>query len=774
MRPVLRQALANIRSRPLQSALIFTTILVSTGLLMLGLVARGSAGEAWNTLHHRSGEPHLWIELDSRQVEPEEARRRIATVAGIDEVGPVLRSIELRALGIEGIFSSIHVREWPARGGLGESYLVEGRRPRGGDRAEVVLDRNLAVSEGFAVGETLAIPVSPQARLDLDIVGLAVTPENCPHPVCNPTFVYTAPGSLTALDLDPPPAPDAVSDSVAVHLADADRADAAATRIDAVLPAGAIEDFETWEYVRNVTEVVTSVQTLLFGGFGVVTVLLSGVLIVNAVGGAVRTQARNVGLLKAVGFTGRQLAGVYLVEYLGVALLASVLGAGAGVLASAPMLRPVTAQFGVAAAPVAAGEVAFVVAAVVTLTAIFTALPVRRVARLDAVAAIRTGAERPRRRGRSLARLPVPIAHGLADVTSRPARALVTGTGLLVTAVALVWVVVANSTMSTIFSDPDVTFYGDADVVALRSGLVDDERARQIINRHPDVDSVLIESSNDFSFSGDAERFQARYLDGDLESFPAPLIEGRMFTGDGEAVAGYGLARNRGLEVGDVTVIEIADHRHEIEITGIVREFNNLGELLTMPAETIGRIDPEVGAEIYAVQLRDGAAVSGFAADIEEASGGLLGTAPLDRSALPKTLRDAQGVIFALSGVMVLTVAVGILGSVSLSVAERRRELGMLKAVGMTPAQVLQSVLTGAGVLALGAVALGLPLGVLLSRTLSGGITRGIGLGPMDPAMPLGLLALLVPVILGMTLLGAAVPARSAARVDPIAVLRYE
>ena len=147
---------------------------------------------------------------------------------------------------------------------------------------------------------------------------------------------------------------------------------------------------------------------------------------------------------------------------------------------------------------------------------------------------------------------------------------------------------------------------------------------------------------------------------------------------------GYGLARDRGLDVGDTTTVRIGGGDHRIEITGIVREFNNLGQMLTMPAETLRRFDPDAAAGIYVVQLEEGVQPAAFAADIQGEAGGLLGTARLDRSALPKTLRDVQGVILALSGVMVLTVAVGILSSVSLSVAERRREMGVLKAVGMS------------------------------------------------------------------------------------------
>ena len=130
----------------------------------------------------------------------------------------------------------------------------------------------------------------------------------------------------------------------------------------------------------------------------------------------------------------------------------------------------------------------------------------------------------------------------------------------------------------------------------------------------------------------------------------------------------------------------------------------------------------------------------------------------------------------ALSLVSVLVGGFLVHASVRASLARRREELGVLRAVGATRAQVLGLVLAEAAVLGAAGTALGIPLGWLAARAnlaaVSGtlrtvylleGIER-VTLGP-------GVLLLAVAVGVGGALAGAALPALDASRQDPRALL---
>jgi predicted permease len=108
----------------------------------------------------------------------------------------------------------------------------------------------------------------------------------------------------------------------------------------------------------------------------------------------------------------------------------------------------------------------------------------------------------------------------------------------------------------------------------------------------------------------------------------------------------------------------------------------------------------------------------------------------------------------------------GIYGVMSWSVTRRRREIGIRMAVGADRIAVVGMVLRGGALLGV----LGTAIGLALSLALGRGLSRGLFIPQMDWR-----LAVLVALVLfAMTLAGAYIPARRAARLDPNTVLREE
>ncbi|MEP6995984.1 MAG: ABC transporter permease, partial [Acidobacteriota bacterium] len=128
--------------------------------------------------------------------------------------------------------------------------------------------------------------------------------------------------------------------------------------------------------------------------------------------------------------------------------------------------------------------------------------------------------------------------------------------------------------------------------------------------------------------------------------------------------------------------------------------------------------------------------------------------------------RRFTALLLGLFGVLALVLAsVGIYGVVSFGVAERRREIGIRKALGARPADVLALVIKGAMRLAAAGMVAGGLAALGLSRFLASLL---FGIGPSDPATFGGVALLLSAVVLAACV----IPARSALRVDPNSVLR--
>jgi ABC-type antimicrobial peptide transport system permease subunit len=119
----------------------------------------------------------------------------------------------------------------------------------------------------------------------------------------------------------------------------------------------------------------------------------------------------------------------------------------------------------------------------------------------------------------------------------------------------------------------------------------------------------------------------------------------------------------------------------------------------------------------------------------------------------------------ALAAVALILSVIGAYGVIHQSVAARTQEIGIRMALGATTTSVVRMVLAGGMAPALAGVGLGLVGALALSRTVSMFLYET---SPIDPVIYIGVTVLLLTI----TLIACLIPARRAARFDPVAALR--
>ncbi len=129
------------------------------------------------------------------------------------------------------------------------------------------------------------------------------------------------------------------------------------------------------------------------------------------------------------------------------------------------------------------------------------------------------------------------------------------------------------------------------------------------------------------------------------------------------------------------------------------------------------------------------------------------------------TLLNLLYVLLSLSIVISLF---GIVNTLVLTVFERTRELGMLRAVGMTRRQLRRMIRHESIITALIGAALGIPLGIVLALMV------GQAIEYPSFAIPVGTLVIFVIVAIIAGILAAIFPARRAARLNILRALQYE
>ncbi len=133
-----------------------------------------------------------------------------------------------------------------------------------------------------------------------------------------------------------------------------------------------------------------------------------------------------------------------------------------------------------------------------------------------------------------------------------------------------------------------------------------------------------------------------------------------------------------------------------------------------------------------------------------------------------------RATVEVLSLLLSVIAAFGVMSSLGMSIQEERREMGILKALGMTPSQITLSVLTAAVTMAALGYLLGTPTGLMAGRHLLSLLGERVGLGPIAVPADIKGMLLLLPVMMAMAAIGALLPARAAARLPVIEVLREE
>ncbi len=137
------------------------------------------------------------------------------------------------------------------------------------------------------------------------------------------------------------------------------------------------------------------------------------------------------------------------------------------------------------------------------------------------------------------------------------------------------------------------------------------------------------------------------------------------------------------------------------------------------------------------------------------------------QSSFINTMLNLLYVLLALSVIVSLF---GMVNTLVLSVFERTRELGMLRAVGMTRRQVRRMVRHESVITALIGAALGLPLGIMLAAA----VTHAVGKYGVTFSLPVASLVIFTVAAMIAGVLAAIAPARRASRLNVLEALQYE
>jgi putative ABC transport system permease protein len=557
--------------------------------------------------------------------------------------------------------------------------------------------------------------------------------------------------------------------------------------VRAALPAGTIIGAQSYLSIgaQEKSGIAPFVPFLV--AFGIIGLVMSVLIVANVVSGAVVSGYRRIGILKSIGFTPGQVVSAYAGQVAIPAVTGCVLGVVLGNLLALPLLAQTANAFGVGGLGVPVWVDAAVPVGMLAVVGLAALLPSLRAGRLSAVQAIALGRAPATGRGyaahRLLAglRLPRPVSIGLAAPFARPARTAITLTSVLLGATAVTFAVGLSSSLSDVVTglsharaQPVQVNPSSQNAFSFTAG--QQHAVETALSAQPGTAHYTAETDQVISVSGLPGQVPVTAYSGDSAWTGYAMISGHWFSGPGQVVVPSGFLWATGKSVGQTVTLVNGGHQETVRIVGQVFDTRHRGVELITSAQTLAGLSPGlVQPDQFDVGLRPGTSAQSYVSALTSRLGSRYLVGLTNRSS--QVIDLMQGLIGTLTLLLALVAGLGVLNAIVLSTRERVHDLGVFKAVGMTPRQTIAMVVCWVAGTGLIAGLIGVPAGIALEHyvlpVMGSAANTGVPAAYLDVyhGLELVLLALSGVVI---AVLGALLPAGWAARTRTATALHAE
>ncbi|MGA7732267.1 MAG: FtsX-like permease family protein [Chloroflexia bacterium] len=661
--------------------------------------------------------------------------------------------------------------------------LVEGRWPR---RGEIVLEASVRDVAPIQVGDEVVYRAGKDTR-HLVVVGFARSPS---YPSAN--IIGTSVAYTTEEDVQKMNSMDGAN-QVLVRLADFSPGVRTDTRheIERAFAKRNLQYGAYWE--RNPEDYVGKRQldalVALMTVFSIVGLVISSFLVANTLAAVISEQMGEIGAMKAIGATGGKVVSVYIVAGVIYGILGTGLGLLLGVLGSWGLLVYLGNLFnlninGIKVDPLDIAQGIAVGVGVTTLAAYLpawrgTAITVRKA--LDSYGITATyGQGALDKFIQRLSKLPRIPGMALRNLARRKVRNLVTvGAIALATAAFLAAQSTSDSVNLSIENAYDV--YGADAWVWFNTPVTEGFGAT--LRSMPEV--VEVEAWASSSAAVADLRVTMWGLPADTRLYQYKLTQGRWLKADEpySTVISSRFADTQGYRLGDSIEVRVGGENAWLTVVGLVND-NAQG----LQSSSRGKVFVPLGtantllrrgsaADFFSVrfQAHDGPSVEAALAKIEkkyrDLTPGMM-AAYADKEASLEASKILTILLFAMTLIVGTIGGIGIANTLTLNVLERRREIGVMRAVGGRNSHLVQVFLTEA--LAMGGMGFvfGLALGLPMARLLVWLMEQV--LFPLDFVFPVEMVVSALLFTIALTMLASIGPALGAARLKVSQALRYE
>ncbi|MGH3199825.1 MAG: FtsX-like permease family protein [Streptosporangiaceae bacterium] len=634
---------------------------------------------------------------------------------------------------------------------------------------------------GPQLGSTLALTGMPET---LTVVGFG-------NSVTNTADGWVTPGEITRLQAQGGPQSAQMLYRFA-HAASYAQVRADVAEVTRALPPGAVTGAASWLAAENQSAGNGAIMEPFVVAFALIGLVMAVLIVGNVISGAVVAGYQRIGVLKSIGLSPAQVVVAYLSRVGWPALAGCLAGVVVGNVLAAPVLQGSAHAYGVGAQKVPWWASVVAPAGMLVLTALAALGPALRAGRLSAAEAIAAG--RAPRAGHGYAahrlaarlRLPRPVGLGLAAPVARPARTVVTLAAIAFGSTAVIFAFGLHSSLSRAAQSQTLSGTVPVQIQPFGPGAgpqqlpdaAQDAAVTAALRAQPGTLHDVALYGNQVKVPGIAGNVNAQAFGSDASWTRYGIIAGRWYDAPGEVDVNTSFLTQSGLAVGGTATVNTGTDpttQVTVRIVGEVFQPDNEADLYGS-AQTLPGVATDANLQQYDVGLRPGASAAGYI----QAVNARLGSNSPWQAAGPdggQFYTIASGLVGLLALMVAVAAGLGVLNTVLMTTRDRVHDLGVFKALGMRPGQMLTMVVCWIAGPAVLAAIIAAPAAVALNtatvRAMAGTAHTGIP-ASFTQVFPPSRLALLSLAAVLIAVAGALLPASWAARARPAVALRAE
>jgi len=770
MRGTLRWARADLRARRGQALLTIGVVGGVVAALFLATMLLQGALNPWQQLFTRTHGADVLVYFQNGT-----DTRELDSLPGVQKVGQPYQAASA-TLEQGAVRSPVELSSMtPVPPTMSTPLIVAGTWLRSSEPDGAVLEASFAAAVHVGVGDQITIDGIDGTEVSMRVIGIADTADQGFYPQWTPGLIWVQHGLLTKVE----PQQSETEKVVGLRLDD-NSALATSEVVQTIYnlyngPAenSAVLRYSTWQQVQDSMASNDRLLGLLLALFGIIALVAAPCAIANVTAGRVLMQRQDIAMLKALGFTPGQVVRMLLAEQTLLGAAGAVLGlAAARIITSPEFVRPPDGT-PVSLAPLSGSWVALIGGGTVLTVAIATVIPAWRAGRVSPVAAVQPSPPRGHlsliARLGLLVHLPAPLVLGARDSLTRRLPAVLTVVGLAIPMVMITIALTCWSTVDSFTRDPGRI--GLAAAVTVSQGGMDEKQTLALIGRDDQVLASYPSAEFDTLLPGVNGTFVARAMGYSWRPYPFEVVQGRMFHAANEAVAGQGFLDLMHIGVGAWISPTIDGVPVILHIVGRTIEPYNNGDVLDFGLDALtdaGSAPPQLA---YSLVLKPGVAPATARANLLTASN--------DRLDVRLVANPTSGLGVVRVVVVVAVVLLAVIGLASLLTAtavglrDHLHEVGVLKAMGLTPRQVMATLVVNTTILTAIGVTSGMIAGLVIAPRLINmqGQTSGIGSG-IAAGLSVATIAEILAVALVIASAAALFLARRTTRISDSAHLR--